>query len=92
MQNYQTRRCIIILFSSYCSRYIVSGYEAKFRIDVVKSALKAYDNFKSLETCDKKPMDRTRQWRQDDGTKEKRNKQDNWYSKNTKFYQIGVNL
>ena len=58
-----------------------SGHDARFRMEIVKSALKAYDNIKKLDACVKKPMYRTRQWRQVDRAEEKRKKRDNWYKK-----------
>ena len=53
-----------------------SGYNAKFRMEVVNSALKAYDNIRRLDACGEKPMSRPRQWRRVDRAQEKRKKRD----------------
>jgi hypothetical protein len=58
-----------------------SGYNAKFRMEVVNSALKAYDNIRRLDACGEKPMYRPRQWRRVDRAQEKRKKRDTWYKK-----------
>jgi hypothetical protein len=58
-----------------------SGYNAKFRTEVVKSALEAYDDIQRLDSCGEKPMYRPRQWRRVDRAQEKRKKRDTWYKK-----------
>ena len=58
-----------------------SGYDQKFRTEVVKSALNAYKHILRLDACGEKPMYRTRTWRKIEIVREKRKKREGWYRK-----------
>lgn len=57
-----------------------SGYNKKFRIEVLRSALKAYENIKKLDSSGERPMYRSREWRRQHSSKVKQ-KRDKWYEK-----------
>ena len=58
-----------------------SGYDQKFRTEVVKSALNVYKHILRLDACGEKPMHRTRTWRKIERVREKRKKREGWYRK-----------
>ena len=58
-----------------------SGYDVKFRRQVIKSGIKAY---RKMEKNDKEgyiPLHRTREWRKNDREKSKALKKDSWFKK-----------
>ena len=56
-----------------------SGYDQKFRAEVVRSALKAYGAIVEKDACGKQPMYRSRGWRSEE--RKKREKKEAWYKK-----------
>ena len=62
-------------------RMQASGYDNKTRLQVLKSALKAYDNIKQKEQSGIRPMYRKKTWRPHERRKEKLEKKRNWYTK-----------
>jgi hypothetical protein len=58
-----------------------SGYDKKFRIEVLRSALKAYESIQKLDASGESPMYRSGEWRRQHSSREKWQKQDKWYKK-----------
>ena len=56
-----------------------SGYDQKFRADVVRSALKAYNRLLELDASGEQPLYRPREWRQLERAQERRRKRESWY-------------
>ena len=68
----------------YVLRMQFSGYEEDFRMDVVRSAIKAYEKIKCKVQKGERPLYRTKQWRMKERVKEKRKKKTTWYKGNRK--------
>jgi hypothetical protein len=58
-----------------------SGYDKKFRHEVVASALNAYRIRKEADESGDRPMYRPKGWNKEERTKEKITKKKNWYAK-----------
>ena len=58
-----------------------SGYDQKFRTEVVRSALKAYNRLIELDTSGEQPLYRPREWKRLERAQERREKRDKWYRK-----------
>ena len=56
-----------------------SGYSKKFRYEVVKSTLKAYDNRVSVYECGIRPLYRPKEWKTKKRASEKQRKKNHWY-------------
>ena len=58
-----------------------SGYSKGFRYEIVQSGLLAYKKIQELDQTGVKPMYRPKEWRQNEGRKEKEEKRRSWYRK-----------
>ena len=58
-----------------------SGYDRKFREQVVRSALAAYNRLLDLDASGEKPLHRPREWRALERARERRKRRDNWFRK-----------
>ena len=58
-----------------------SGYRQKFRREIIKSALAAFERMKEEERKGERPIYRERNWRRKDRKREKRRKKTEWYKK-----------
>ena len=58
-----------------------SGYDQKFRTEVVLSALKAYKRMIQLEASGEKPLYRPREWKRLERAQERRGKRESRYRK-----------
>ena len=58
-----------------------SGYDRKFREEVVRSTLAAYDRLVELDANGEKPLYRPREWRALERERERRKRHDNWFRK-----------
>ena len=58
-----------------------SGYDPKFRKEVVKSGLKAYRRMEMNDKEGKIPLHRPREWKKKEREKRKRIKKEEWYQK-----------
>ena len=58
-----------------------SGYDQKFRAELVRSALKAYNCLIELDASDEQPLYRPREWRKVERAEERRGKRESWYRK-----------
>ena len=58
-----------------------SGYDKKFRHDVISTALAAYKKIKENDENGETPMYRPRGWRRDERRKSKETKKKNWYKR-----------
>ena len=56
-----------------------SGYNKKFRYEVVESAVKAYRARQEAELKGERPMHRLKGWRKDEREVEKSGKREDWY-------------
>ena len=65
----------------FVMRLQYSGYRKRFRIEIVKSALKAYREIKRKEESGEKPMYRTKEWKRKERRREKRDKKTHWFKK-----------
>ena len=59
-----------------------SGYNKKFRCEVLRSAIKAYKTIRHNDKIGLIPMYRTRQWKKEQREKEKRKKKTQWFKGN----------
>ncbi|KAL9981754.1 hypothetical protein ACROYT_G010500 [Oculina patagonica] len=58
-----------------------SGYEQKFRTEVVRSPLKAHNRLIELDVSGEQPLYRPRSWKQLERAEERRGKRETWYRK-----------
>ena len=65
--------------NSYMMRMQYSGYNQKFRAQIVRSALAAYNTIKVKDEKGEKPMYRHKSWQRVIRKEEIRNKKNNWY-------------
>ena len=56
-----------------------SGYNKKFRCDVLRSAIKAYKTIKHNDKIGLQPMYRTRHWKEQQREREKKKKKTSWF-------------
>ena len=75
------KQIVINHLNFYMKRMQSSGYDNKTRLQVLKSALKAYENIKQKEQSGIRPMYRKKTWRSYERRKEKLEKKRNWYTK-----------
>ena len=62
-----------------------SGYTQKYRKEILKSALKAYNKMVEDDKTEKKPLYRNKNWKKEERIKSKINKKQNWYKTKSKF-------
>jgi hypothetical protein len=67
--------------SYFSARMQFSGYEHKFRSEVIRSALAAYDKLRKLETDGVRPLYRPREWNREERDKERISKKTDWYKR-----------
>ena len=65
----------------YVTTPVLPGYDQKFRTEVVRSTLNAYNRLIELDASGKTPLYRSREWRKLDRAREKRRKREIWYKK-----------
>ena len=61
-----------------------SGYDKKYRIQVLDSAMKAFDKMKEDDKKNIKPLYRSRSWNNEERTKSKEIKKQNWWKVGSK--------
>ena len=64
---------------SYCARMQYSGYSKKFRTEVVRSALCAYDKMREKDESGEEPMYRPREWKAVERARCRRAKKEDWF-------------
>ena len=64
---------------TYCARMQFSGYNKKFRTQVVKSALKAYDKMVEKDEQGEEPLYRPRGWKMVERARCRRAKKGDWF-------------
>ena len=65
--------------SHLSARMQYSGYDKKFRWEVLSSALRAYSTLQEKEANGERPMYRARSWNEESRRVEKKNKKKTWY-------------
>ena len=65
--------------SDMMKRIQFSGYDHKFRYEVVTSALKAYGIMKEKDVTGERPLYRKKAWRRNERRNEKHNRKRNWF-------------
>ena len=68
----------------YMLRMQFSGYDEAMRKEVLRSAIKAYENIKEKVRKKERPLYRTKEWKQKERMKEKRKRKTNWYQRKKK--------
>ena len=68
----------------YMLRLQFSGYDERFRIEVLDSAAKAYKRISMKVARGERPLYRRKEWKQKERAKDKRRKKENWFNKNKK--------
>ena len=58
-----------------------SGYSERFREEVWRSALNAYNSIREKDKKGEQPLYRPKHWKRKERRKERRNKRENWYKK-----------
>ena len=58
-----------------------SGYVKKFRAEIIRSALNAYEKLRRAETDGERPLYRPKTWKTLEREKERKEKKNNWYKK-----------
>ena len=61
-----------------------SGYNQKYRIQILDSALKAFNKMRAEHDAGTKPMYRNQMWNKEERLEQKKNKKINWYKGNEK--------
>ena len=59
----------------------VSGYDHSLRLEIVKSAIGAYNKMKEADEKQDRPLYRKREWRRKERRKEKDARRNKWYKK-----------
>ena len=67
--------------SEFSRKMQFSGYEQKFREEVLRSALTAYERMREKDEKGEKPIYRDRQWKRKERKQEKREKKRTWHKK-----------
>ena len=67
--------------NDYMKRLQFSHYDEKFREEVLRSALKAYDSIKEKDQNGEQPLYRPKNWQRTDRKKKRRGKKEDWYKK-----------
>ena len=65
--------------SDMMKRIQFSGYDQKFRYDILTSALKAYGIMKEKDVTGERPLYRKKAWRRNERRNEKHNRKRNWF-------------
>ena len=81
LQQNITMGKVVKKVEDFLLRMQYSGYDKKFRYEVVASALNAYRIRKEADESGERPMYRTKGWNKEERTKEKIRKKKNWYAK-----------
>ena len=68
----------------YVLRLQYSGYNERFRRDIVRSAISAHEKIKSKVERGERPLYRTKSWRMKERAKDKRKKRTSWYKSTNK--------
>ena len=69
------------LLSNLSLRIKQSGYNASFRLNIFKSALKCWERRLQMDQSGDKPLHRVRNWKREERQKEKERKKETWYTK-----------
>ena len=75
------REAIVAHVNHMMLRLQHSGYDRKFREEVVRSALAAYNRLLELDASGEKPLYRSREWRALERERERKKRRDNWFRK-----------
>ena len=67
--------------SFFMARMQNAGYDQQFRLQVLKSAINAYEEKKKRHADGEVPFYRNRQWKKNERRKEKEKKRNDWYKK-----------
>ena len=67
--------------SEFVKRLQFSGYNKRFRFEIVNSAINAYNVIKQQVNEGKRPMYRKMSWKRNERRNKKRDKKTNWYEK-----------
>ena len=67
--------------SDYSARMQYSGYDQKFRAEIMNSALKAYDKLREAERLGNRPLYRHKTWNTLAREQERKTKKQNWYKR-----------
>lgn len=70
--------------SEFSARMQFSGYDQRFRAEVVWSALKAYETIRFRNENGEQPMYRPREWKPADRVEARRAKKTNWFKQGSK--------
>ncbi|PFX11897.1 hypothetical protein AWC38_SpisGene24230 [Stylophora pistillata] len=72
---------VVAHFNHMMLRLQFSGYDQKFRKEVVRSALAAYNRLVELDANGEKPLYRPRGWKAHERARERKKRRDNWFRK-----------
>ncbi|PFX11602.1 hypothetical protein AWC38_SpisGene24595 [Stylophora pistillata] len=72
---------VVAHFNHMMLRLQFSGYDQKFRKEVVRSALAAYNRLVELDANGEKPLYRPRGWKAHERARERTKRRDNWFRK-----------
>ena len=67
--------------SAFTARMQFSGYNQKFRAEIIKSALHAYNNLRGQENRGERPLYRPKTWRAIEREKERKTKKLTWFKR-----------
>ena len=67
--------------NAFMKKIQFSGYNKKFRYEVVNSAIKAYNKITEEDNSGSKPMYRPRDYQENERKEDKKKKKKNWYAK-----------
>ena len=67
--------------TEFVKRLQFSGYNKRFRFEVINSAINAYSEIEAQVRDGKRPMYRKMSWKRNERRKEKNDKKTNWYEK-----------
>ena len=69
------------LLSNLSLRVKQSGYNASFRFNIFKSAIKRWGMRLQMDQSDKRPLHRERNWKRKERPRDKERKKETWYTK-----------
>ena len=68
------------LLIDLCVRMKLSGYEERWRLNIILSILKAWERKLEQHRTGERPMYREREWREEEWKKKKERQKKNWFS------------
>jgi hypothetical protein len=74
---------VTTILSDFCLRMKISGYNERYRLNIIKSAIKGWERQKERHNQGLQPMYREKRWNREQRNIEKEQKKTKWYNSNS---------